>query len=247
MGYRAALRRWHRLLAWLVAIPMAFWLVSGFFMAARPIAEVRGDHIMRPAPAIMLASPPVLPDLVGLPIEKLSMESRAAGPRWVVRIKGVAAPRLADPATGAWLDPGSAADAVREVTARYLGKGKVVQVRKVTRDEYLLEARRRIDGWRVELDNAEHFYVEAGSGEIVAHRSRHWRIYDWLWGLHIMDLQGRQDPHNPWIVTMSALSLLLLTAGIAMLVLGGDKPEPVSPPTPTPRRASTRQRARTDA
>ena len=247
MGFRATLRRWHRLLAWLVAIPMAFWLISGFFMAARPIAEVRGDNVMRPIAAMTFAAPPVFPNLVGLPIEKLSIEPRADGPRWVVSIKGVPGPRLADPSTGAWLPPASAADAVREVTSRYLGKGKVVRVRKVTRDEYLLEARRRIDGWRVEMDNAEHFYVEAGSGEIVAHRSRHWRIYDWLWGLHIMDLQGRQDPHNPWIVTMSALSLLLLTAGIAMLVLGGGKPQPVSPPTPTPRSASTRRKVRTDA
>ena len=58
-------------------------------MAARPIAEVRGDNVMRPSPRSTFAAPPILPDMVGLPVEKLAFEPRADGPRWVVSIKGV--------------------------------------------------------------------------------------------------------------------------------------------------------------
>ena len=50
------------------------------------------------------------------------------------------------------------------------------------------------------MDDGTHFYVDAGSGEVVARRTRFWRVYDFMWGLHIMDLQGREDTHNPWVV-----------------------------------------------
>ena len=51
MTIRASLRRWHMWLGWLVGVPMLFWTVSGLFMVARPIEEVRGTALLRdPAP-----------------------------------------------------------------------------------------------------------------------------------------------------------------------------------------------------
>ena len=41
---RSKLRRWHIWLAWIAAIPLLFWTVSGLVMVARPIEEVRGDE-----------------------------------------------------------------------------------------------------------------------------------------------------------------------------------------------------------
>jgi hypothetical protein len=80
-----------------------------------------------------------------------------------------------------------------------------------------IELRRPIAAWRVEMDDGTRFYVDAGSGEIVARRTGWWRIYDWMWGLHIMDLETREDTHNPWVIgfgiaalIMSLLALLLL-------------------------------------
>ena len=34
--------RWHIWLGWIAALPVLLWLVSGLFMAARPIEVVRG-------------------------------------------------------------------------------------------------------------------------------------------------------------------------------------------------------------
>ena len=65
------------------------------------------------------------------------------------------------------------------------------------------------------------FFVDAGSGEVVARRTRWWRVYDLMWGLHIMDLQTREDAHNPWLIgfgiataitTLLALMLLPMTS-----------------------------------
>jgi hypothetical protein len=225
------MRRWHRLLAVLVGLPILLWTFTGFVMSARPISEVRGDDLVRAAPPVVLERPPVVPAVGGLPIQSLTLEPRAGGPLWVVRIEGVPQPRLADPATGAWRPAYGAAEASREVLARYTGTSAIASVNRVARGENHHELNDPIDGWRVRLADGTNFYVESGSGKIVAHRSGYWRFYDFLWGLHIMDLQGREDPHNPWIVMLSAISLLVITLGLAMLPATLRRPpEPVIPP-----------------
>jgi len=69
------------------------------------------------------------------------------------------------------------------------------------------------------MSDDTHFYVDGGSGEIIARRTRWWRIYDFMWGLHIMDLQGREDTHNPWVVSFGALSLGMVILAFILLPL----------------------------
>ena len=38
-----------------------------------------------------------------------------------------------------------------------------------------------------------------------------------MWGLHIMDLQGREETNNPWIVTFAALSLGMVLLALTLL------------------------------
>ena len=60
-----------------------------------------------------------------------------------------------------------------------------------------IELRRPFAAWQVAMDDGTHFYVDAGSGAIVARRTGWWRFYDLMWGFHIMDLQdprGRAQP-----------------------------------------------------
>lgn len=212
-------RRWHRWLAWAVAIPVLLWTVTGLVMVARPISEVRGEGLLRPSPPLALAAPPRLPNLAGLPVTSLRLEQRASGPRWVARIQGVQGPRSADPVTGAWLAPLGASEAGREVLARYTGNERIASVIRVSRDKTLTELRGPVEGWRVALSDGTHFYVDSGSAEVIATRTRFWRFYDLMWGLHILDLKGRDNPHNPWVVTSSALAVAMVLFGLILLPL----------------------------
>ena len=74
-----------------------------------------------------------------------------------------------------------------------------------------------MNGWRVRMSDDTHFYVDGGSGEIVARRTSWWRIYDFMWGLHIMDLQGREDTNNPWVVSFAVLSLGMVLLALTLL------------------------------
>lgn len=234
---RSRLRRWHVWLGWLVGLPMLFWTVSGLVMVAKPIDEVRGTDLIAPPKSISMAIPPVAPRIEGRAVVSLSLKARADGPRWELNFADGGS-RLADPATGALLPPLGAADAAREVMSRYTGTAKVVETSRVAAGSPPLELRRAIDGWRVRMSDETHFYVDGGSGEIIAKRTRWWRFYDFMWGLHIMDLQGREEVNNPWIVTFAALSLGMVLLALTLLLMtvrrrGGpvpnDKRERVSP------------------
>jgi len=213
---RSRLRRWHVWLGWLVGLPMLFWTVSGLVMVARPIDEVRGTDLIAPPRSVSLVTPPIAPRIDGRPVVALALKSRADGPRWEITFADGGA-RLADPATGQLLPPLGAADAAREVMSRYTGTAKVVETSRVAADSPPLELRRATDGWRVRMSDETHFYVDGGSGEIVAKRTRWWRFYDLMWGLHIMDLQGREETNNPWIVTFAALSLGMVLLALTLL------------------------------
>ncbi|MEO6113156.1 MAG: hypothetical protein ABIP07_01740 [Sphingomicrobium sp.] len=215
---RKTLRRWHVWLGWLVGVPMIFWTVSGLVMVARPIADVRGTSLIRDAAPIASTRGVVAPMIEGRAIAAMKLESRATGPRWVITFADGGG-RLADPATGALLPALGAAEAAREVSSRYTGQAKVVETSRVAANSPPLELRRAMDGWRVRMDDGTHFYVDAGSGEIIARRTSWWRIYDFMWGLHIMDLQGREETNNPWVVTFGALSVLMALLAIVLLPL----------------------------
>jgi len=215
---RSRLRRWHVWLGWLVGLPMLFWTVSGLVMVAKPIEEVRGTDLISPPTPIAITTQFVAPKINGLQVLAVTLEGRADGPRWEIDFADGQS-RLADPATGMLLPRLGAADAAREVMVRYTGKAKVVETSRVDADSPPLELRRAMNGWRVKMDDGTHFYVDGGSGEIIAKRTRWWRIYDFMWGLHIMDLQGREETNNPWIVTFALLSLGMVLLALTLLPL----------------------------
>jgi hypothetical protein len=217
MRVRHNLRRWHIRLGWLIGLPMLFWTLSGVVMVWKPIEEVRGtDLLAEPAPVRMTSPPLAPPQVAGMPIEKLSLENRADGARWVLETRGGPS-RLADPLTGRLLPPPGAADAAREVVSRYRGEARVASVYRTSADAPPMDLRRPVATWVVEMTDGTRFYVDAATGEVIARRTRWWRFYDWMWGLHIMDLDTREDTHNPWVIGFGIATLLTTLMAIILL------------------------------
>ena len=217
---RTSLRKYHIWLGWLIGVPMLFWTLSGVVMVWKPNDEVRGTELLAPPAPFTLAAPPVAPSVPGK-VESLALEPRAAGPRWVVRT--ASGSRLADPATGAILPALTAADAAREIRARYKGQAAITSVTPTDPARPPLDLRRPIATWQVSMSDGTHFYVDRHSGAIIATRTKFWRLYDWMWGLHIMDLQTREDTHNPWIVGFGLLTLLTTILALVLLPLTGKR------------------------
>ena len=215
---RSRLRRWHVWLGWIVALPFLFWTVSGLVMVWKPIEEVRGNHLMAAPQPMRLQGVAVPPAMADVPLSSLKLEQRAKGPRWVIALPD-GTTRLADPASGELLPPLSASEAVDEVSARYAGKAKVRSVARTEPARPPIDLRRPIAAWKVSMTDGTHFYVDAGSGEVVAKRTAWWRFYDLMWGVHIMDLKTREDTHNPLVLAFGALAAGMTVLALVLLPL----------------------------
>jgi len=65
-------------------------------------------------------------------------------------------------------------------------------------------------------DKKINLYLNVFSGEITAVRSIQWRIWDLMWGFHIMDWQTRDKINNIFLKIFSILALVSSISGIML-------------------------------
>jgi hypothetical protein len=221
------LAQWHIWLGWLVGVPIAMWLATGLLMAARPIEEVRGEHLRRDVPA----GPLVIPgSSLATPEAALSeMRVTMQRGRAVAVLTGLdGSVRRFDFASGAPLPPLDAAAARALVAERIVGGDRVVRVTLFSAEAVPFDFRRPLAVWQVALADGTNVYVGRDTGEIEAVRTRWWRAFDFAWGLHIMDLAEREDTSHPVLIIFAALSLCGALLG-CVLMFRRRKARPVAP------------------
>ena len=67
-----------------------------------------------------------------------------------------------------------------------------------------------------EDDEEINVYQNPFSGEVVAIRSAQWRLWDLMWGLHIMDWIDRDNIGNIWLKIFSFIALFTSLSGIVL-------------------------------
>ena len=96
---------------------------------------------------------------------------------------------------------------------------KPISVVEITKDKSGSEYRgRSLPLYKIETINKEseeiNVYLDPFSEEIVAIRSNQWRIWDFMWGIHIMDWNERDNIGNIFLKVFSILALLSALSGI---------------------------------
>jgi hypothetical protein len=215
LQYRTLLR-WHIWLGWLIGVPLILWTASGLFMAARPIDDVRGTQLSR-EPLPLAVTAPAAPKLTGLDVEKLILEQRTDGPVWIIQyINGDS--RRARVSDGTLLPAITVNEAAGLAKSYYQGAAKPIAFKRFTADKAPLDLRKDQPSWRVTYDDGTHLYLHADSGSKLAIRTRYWRVYDFMWGLHIMDLQTREESSHPILIGFAGMAFLALLMAFWMLV-----------------------------
>ena len=209
------LMRWHVWLGWLIGVPIIIWTASGLLMVAQPIKNVRGNHLRSEALALD-AIEPVAPLLEGRRTRSLTLQQNSAGPFWVIAYAD-GGKRRADARTGTLLPPISAAEADALASAARADNVAIRSVKHFDADDAPLEQRSGRPSWQVAFDDDARFYIDADTGELLSVRTRFWRAFDFMWGLHIMDLQTREDTSHPILILFATTSLLGSILGFVML------------------------------
>jgi hypothetical protein len=207
--------RWHVWLGWLVGLPMLMWAVTGLFMVARPIEEVRGEHL-RAEPAAIDPAGVAFPAAIGEPVREARLVAQPGGPAWIVTSADGARWRYSA-VTGAALAPVVRREAQAIATAAYAGDARLEALTYFPAGAAPAEARTSGAAWRGRFSDDTHVYIDDATGEVLALRTGQWRLYDVMWGLHIMDLKTREDSHHPVIVVFAALAAIGAALGCVLL------------------------------
>ena len=210
------LARWHIWLGWVVGVPLLLWTFTGLWMVARPIEEVRGTELRTDSAPLIALATPMLPKLDGRLVEKLELVRRVDQPVWIVRFAGGDA-GAADPANGAMLPRIGAALARAIADDALRDPGQITSVRAFSAVDAPLDLRRGRPSWQVAYADGLHVYVDVWTGEVLAVRSNQWRWFDLMWGLHIMDLQSREDTNHPLLIGFAALAFAGTLMGTILL------------------------------
>ena len=199
--------RWHIWLGWLVGVPILMWTATGLLMVIKPIEEVRGEHLRKDVPAEVI---PLGTELVALPpgedVVEITQRMRDGKLEFIATMldgRKVAYNLTDNRPAGARTD--SEARAI--VANRIVGGNRVEAVNAFTAEAPPFDFRRPVDGYQVVLENGARIYVEKATGDIAAVRTGWWRAFDFAWGLHIMDLETREDTSHPILVLFAVLGV----------------------------------------
>ncbi len=210
----------HKWLALIIGIQIFIWIATGLFFTVVPIEQIRSEHRIREIAPVQLSAPDLaqLPGALSgaeMPI-RLTVENRPEGARIVADYADGSA-ALFDARTGAKLSPLGAESALAIARARILTEAPIASSELVTTASP--EYRGALPAWRIAFDEPSKLavYVGANNGQVTARRSELWRVYDFLWALHIMDYRDHENFNHAPIIIVSILAFLSTIAGIALL------------------------------
>lgn len=210
----------HKWLALIIGVQILIWIATGLFFTIFPIEKVRSEHRVREIAPIVLQAPDS-DAIVGIlsaepkPV-RLTLETRPEGSMIVAEYadRSIA---LFNARTGARLSPLDADAALQAVRLRINTQAAVRSSVLVTAESP--EYRGALPAWRIEFDEPEKLavYVAVNNGQVTARRSELWRVYDFLWGLHIMDWRDHENFNHMPIIIVSVLALISTIGGIALI------------------------------
>lgn len=211
--------KWHIWLGWLVGVPVLMWTLTGLFMVAKPIDEVRGNHLRKDlAPVALPADTRIA---ISLPADSTkpvkSVTTQVERGETVTRIAYIDGSTERYAADGRSMGPVSDVEARLLVAEQIEGGDAISGTTRFAANDVPFDFRRPMPVWQVRLNDGTNVYVGVDTGAIEAVRTRWWRMFDFMWGLHIMDLETREDTHHPILIFFAVLSVIGALLGCILM------------------------------
>jgi hypothetical protein len=206
-------RNTHKYLSFFISIQLLLWTISGIYFAFNKIENVRGEQYRLQSPSnysfknIEFEIPDATSAVVRKRLDKtIVAASTKAGMRYF--------DEAGDPLKKISFD-----EAKKIVVKNTLLKP--IAVEEINESKKGSEYRgRELPIYKVITHNANdkeiNAYLNIFSGDIVAIRSAQWRIWDLMWGFHIMDWQERDNIDNMLLKIFSILALISSLSGILL-------------------------------
>jgi Na+-transporting NADH:ubiquinone oxidoreductase subunit F len=212
------MRRLHKWVGLLIGLQLVLWMASGTVMALLDHDRVQGHQFRahataaKPWPADTL---PAAQMLARVP-SAYTVATAWLLERPVYQIATPKGPLLLDARTATAIEI-DAALATAIARASYNGPGQPQAPRLLERSQEARDHAGRL--WRVDFDDVEDtsVYLSAGTGDVVVHRNRTWRLFDVFWMLHIMDYANRTNFNNLLVIGAGIGGLWIALTGVWLL------------------------------
>jgi hypothetical protein len=212
----------HKWLGLFVGLQVLIWLSTGLYMVIVSLDFIHGDPLVKNMQQAIEA--PTATDLSIADLFKQFPSARSIGLRSVMgkafyAVSTAGKRILIDPATGAVVSPLGEQIAREIAVFHFNGDDPVIAASLITSDPPGEIGARRLPLWRIDFDDrySTTFYIDPDNGRLVTRRHQYWRIFDFLWMLHIMDYVDRDDVHNLLLKTAQFIGLTFVLTGFWLL------------------------------
>lgn len=212
----------HKWAGLFLAAQIVLWIFGGVIMSVIPIDKVHGDHLAKKSVKQAQSKEQFTYSLDAilqtLPNEIIGIEyTQVLGePYYIISLP--VTERLIHGKTGLEMPAVTQAQANEIAKEHYLGTGVAVQ-HKLLQNPPMEASRNTRSVWQVKFNDTFNttLYISPTSGKVTTVRSDIWRLFDFVWMLHIMDYDEREDFNNPLLISISIAALLFTFTGIILL------------------------------
>ena len=208
-------RTFHKYLSLAISIQLLLWTISGIYFAFNKIELIRGEQYI------------LEQENTEVNLKKFTASFKANNitilkrlDEWILKVEE-------DPAVH-YIDlKGNKLNSLNYEEAKQIVKNKTSLIPliavKIENPSKGSEFRgRNLPMFKVTTNSNDevNVYIDALSGEVAAIRSDSWRIWDFLWGTHIMDYSERENIDNLLLKIFSILALISALSGIVLFFSG---------------------------
>ena len=205
------IRLFHKYLSLVISIQLLLWTISGIYFAFNKIELVRGEQYLIEQKVSKLNLKEVESSFSGKNVNFVRRLDE-----WIIKVETDSGFSYTD-LQGQNLDELNAEE-VKEVVRQSTNLIPLM-AQRIDKPEIRAEFRgRNLPIFKVATSTTDNInvYVDAFTGEVTAIRSDSWRIWDFLWGAHIIDYSERENINNFLIKILSILALMSSLSGIVL-------------------------------
>jgi uncharacterized membrane protein YkoI len=237
--FQRKLRKTHRWFGVILGIQFLFWTIGGLYFTWSDMDEVHGDHqkshIHPLGSEIKLSNPQDiiqkikakdsvnfifdirLIQLLGNPVYQITYSKEHDRGKKI---------QLANAETGDFRSALSKSEATEIAQQNFSNDAKVKQVEYLTSTNGHHEYREQpLPAYAITFEHPSNttVYVASELGTVQKFRNNKWRIFDFLWMLHTMDYQTRDNLSNWLLRAFSIFGLFTIATGFTLFFVSRKK------------------------
>jgi len=215
------LTRIHKWAGLVIGLQIVLWTGSGLFMTIFPIDQIRGRHMAAQvdAPINMdgLLNPKVALQNIVDDIDAVRLSMIAGQSTYIVSADGE---DIFINAVSGEIFTGVSSDAIRRAAQTYYRDDAEILEQTLITQNAPIEFRGALPVWQVKFDDKAktRLYLSTQTAELRSVRTRLWRVYDFMWMLHIMDYKSRDNFQTWWLRLAAAAAFLFALSGIGLVI-----------------------------